>query len=81
MGTALLMFMVTSISNLPPFDDKHINMFKLVYVALIVYVIICFIGPLTGAHINPAVTLAAYIDRKKRKGQIKVVLTYWAAQF
>jgi len=61
------MFAATSIAHLPPFytpDNDHTrdeNPFKLVYVVIIVYSIICMIGPFTGAHINPAVTLMAYM--------------------
>ena len=75
--------MVTSIGKLPPFEDHphDINIYKLVYVALIVYIIICFIGPLTGAHINPAVTLGVNLGKINKKGQVKLLLTYWIAQF
>ena len=75
--------MVTSVGTLPPSDghphDK--NIFKLVYVAVIVYSIICFIGPFTGAHINPAISLGINWNNIKKKGQIKLILTYWIAQF
>ena len=61
------MFTATSIGFLPPFytpENYHLkdeNPYKLVYVVIIVYSIICLIGPFTGAHINPAVTLIAYM--------------------
>ena len=74
--------MVTSVGTLPPSSDHphDINIFKLLSIALIVYSIICFIGPLTGGHINPAVSLCINLNNKK-KGQAKLVLTYWIAQF
>ena len=61
------MFAATSIGSLPPFytpEYDHLkdpNPYRLVYVVIIVYSIICFAGPFTGAHINPAVTLMAYM--------------------
>jgi glycerol uptake facilitator-like aquaporin len=53
--------MATSVATLPPFEAHIPNIYRLVYVAIIVYVLICFFGPITGAHLNPAVTLAAYL--------------------
>ncbi len=78
-----LMFMATCSGDLPPFQDHphQSNPYRLVYVAIIVYMIVCFIGPLTGAHINPAVTLLAYLQRKKRHGQKLVILAYVIAAF
>ena len=70
--------MVTSVGTLPSHDK---NIFKLVYVAVIVYSIICFIGPFTGGHINPAISLGINWHNIKKKGQIKLILTYWIAQF
>ena len=55
-------------------------MYKLVYVAMIVYTIICFIGPFTGAHINPVVTLGLQLQHKQWTKRIKIILTYWGAQ-
>ena len=76
------MFMVTSVSYLPPSEDhpKDINIFKVLYVVIIVYVIICFFAPFTGAHINPAVTVAV-LERKKKCGNLKLILSYWVGQF
>ena len=55
-------------------------MFVMIYVALIVYIIICFGGPITGAHINPAVTLAFFVYKKYEKGDVKTILSYMSAQ-
>ena len=52
----------------------------MIYVALIVYIIICFGGPITGAQINPAVTLAYYVYKKYEKGDIKTIFSYISAQ-
>ena len=75
--------MVTSVGVLPPFEDHpfNINYYKIVYIAVIVYVIVCFFGPITGAHINPAISLGINLNPKKRKGNIKMILCYWSAQF
>lgn len=80
-ATALLMFMATSVATLPPSEDHpyNINAYRLVYVVIIVYVIICFFGPITGAHINPAVSLGLIIF-KKRDNKLKILLLYWLAQ-
>ena len=77
------MFMATSVTTLPPYQDHPYdpNKYRLVYVAIIVYVIICFFGPITGAHVNPAVSLAVFLSRKNRKKHIKVLIAYWVAQF
>lgn len=52
----------------------------MIYVALVVYSIICFAGPICGAHINPAVTLAAHTSKKREEGDLKVILAYVSAQ-
>ena len=77
------MFMVTSVGTLPPFEDHphNINIYKLVYVVMIVYAIICFIGPITGAHINPAVTLGIQLQHKQWTKRGKHIVAYWMAQF
>ena len=77
--------MATSVGKLPPFytpEYDHLkdpNPFRLVFVVIIVYSIICFSGPFTGAHLNPAVTLVAYLERKKNKGQFAVISAYLVA--
>lgn len=62
-----LIYMTSNIGYLQPFEghphDK--NIYKILYVALVVYSIICFIGSITGAHINPAVTLSFMLDKKR----------------
>ena len=81
MGTALLVFMASSVGSLPPYEghSSDPNPYRLVYTAVIVYSIICFIGPISGAHLNPAVTFMAYLETKKRKGQLSVILAYLGA--
>ena len=53
----------------------------MVYVAIIVYSIICFAGPITGAQINPAVTLTYFISKKKEEGDLQQAFAYVVAQF
>lgn len=67
----------------PPFEDHphDINPFHIIYIAIIVYSIICFSGPICGAHINAAVTLAVYSSKKKLdKGDGKVIVGYIIGQ-
>lgn len=77
------MFMATSVATLPPYEGhpQDPNKYRLIYVVIIVYVIICFFGPITGAHINPAVSLAAHLNKQRRRKQIGVLLSYWIGQF
>lgn len=74
--------MVLSTITLQPFEGhpKDPNIFHQISVALIVYSIICFAGPVTGAHLNPAVTLAVFTSKKREKGDLMVILTYVVAE-
>jgi glycerol uptake facilitator-like aquaporin len=76
------MFMCLGISHVPSFENHphDVNIFKLMYVALVVYFIICFGGPISGGHINPAVTFAWFLEKKKEKGDFLLVLHYVVAQ-
>lgn len=82
-ATCILMFIATGVANTGPFEDhpSEPNKYRLVYVALTVYGLICFFGPLSGSHINPAVSLAVYLGKPKHQKKIKVLLAYWTAQF
>lgn len=77
-----LTFMCLSTVYLPPFEGHphDPNIFHMIIVALVVYSIICFSGPITGAHINPAVTLALFSSKKWQKGDLRVVCAYVVAQ-
>lgn len=74
--------MCLSTNLLPPYEGhpKERNIFHQIYVALIVYSIICFSGPICGAHINPAVTLALFSSKKRQKGDLSLIGAYVLAQ-
>jgi glycerol uptake facilitator-like aquaporin len=71
-----------SVGNYPPFeghpDDP--NPFRLVYVAIIVFFLICFAGPISGAHINPAVSIALHLNQPSKSRSYRALLTYITAQ-
>lgn len=74
--------MCLSTTSLPPFEGhpKDPNIFHMIYVALVVYCIVCFAGPISGAHINPAITLAVHTSKKREKGDMLLILAYVVAQ-
>jgi glycerol uptake facilitator-like aquaporin len=59
--------MCSNISYHPPYENHphEKNIYRILYIALVVYSIICLIGSITGAHINPAVTLSFVLDKKR----------------
>ena len=75
--------MANGVATIPPFEDhpKQKNIFRQIYVALIIYTIICFTGSISGAFINPAVTLASFLSKKSQKGDLKLALSYVCSQF
>ncbi len=77
-----LTFMCLSTVLLPPFENHphEPNIYHMVYVAIIVYSIVCFAGPISGAHINPAVTLSYFSSKKKENGDLKQAFSYVMAQ-
>lgn len=48
------------------------------YLALFFFAAVCFAGPFSGAHINPAVTLGMLVSRRINFG---LAVLYWLAQF
>lgn len=82
LACVFLTFMCLSTVFLPPFEGHphDPNIFHMVYVALIVYFIVCFAGPISGSHINPAITLAVYTSKKWEKGDLKLIIAYVVAQ-
>ena len=77
---AFLMFMWLSIMIFP--DPHKNNPFALVYAAVIIYMVTCWVGPLTGAHLNPSVTLALFAmnRRHSQKGAKALFMCYLFAQ-
>lgn len=60
------------------FDGKHIGFMGIAFAFGLAQLIMCYaVGPISGCHINPAVTFGAWLSR--RIG-FKDVIGYWIAQ-
>ena len=75
-----LVFMWLSTMHFP--HPHNNNPFALVYVAVIIYMVTCWVGPLTGAHLNPSVTLALFAQnhQHRQKGAKALLACYLLAQ-
>ncbi len=75
--------MANGLSTVPPIEGhpKDRNIFHQIYVALVIYTIICFSGSICGAFINPAVTLGVFLSKKKQDRDLKLALSYVSSQF
>ena len=67
-GTAMLVFAINAATNHP------------VGIALVVFEVILIAGPISGAHINPAVTLGVFIRNiKDWKNSLGWLCLYWGS--
>lgn len=64
-GSGFLLFCVLCTIYIPITDQKesNLNPFHNIYVTIILYVIICAIGPVSGSQVNPAITIAYFIHK------------------
>jgi aquaporin PIP len=71
---------VTGLNGNFAYNSFFSGLFSSVWIPLCFFMMICYAGRFTKAHLNPAVTLAFMIKKQERVPFFKGLI-YWAAQF